>query len=70
MRVLLRSIILLHIFQLCLGESFRPLAVNPCPSSWGKSILHLSALSIIGLFRINLPAHLQAFDRLVVSLPS
>lgn len=70
MRVLLRTVILINTFQLFLGESFRPLAVNPCPSSWGKSILLQSALSIISLFRINLHAHLQAPDRLVISLPS
>lgn len=70
MRVLLRIVILINIFQLFPEESFRPLAVNPCPSSWGKSILLQSALSIIGLFGINLHAHLQAPDRLVISLPS
>lgn len=69
-RVLLRNVILINIFQQFLGESQRPLAVNPCPSSWGKSILLLRTLSLISLFRINLSAHLQALDRLVISLPS
>lgn len=69
-KVLLRNVILINIFQLFLGESFRPLAVNPCPTSWGKSVLLLSALSVISLFRINLHAHLQALDRLVISIPS
>lgn len=70
LRVLLRNVTLINIFQLFLGESFRPLAVNLCPSSWGKSVLLLCALSIISLFRINLHARLQALDRLVISLPS
>lgn len=67
---LLKTVILINIFQLFLEENLRPLAVNPCPSSWGKYMFLLRTLSIISLLRINLYAHLQALDRLVISLPS
>lgn len=67
---LLRTVILINIFQLFLEENLRPLAVNTCLSSWGKCMLLLRTLSIITLFRINLYAHAQTLDRLVISLPS